>query len=316
MRPRSCDAPIPRSRRERRPRAAAARGPRSGRARHGSAAPGPPMTICPPGPSGASRCRSGWSPCSTSRQPRHDRHGRAAGSAAVHRRPAAISSARVVLPTPAGPAQQDRVGGAPRTMASIAASAGPWPRVRAPSTSGSGGGGLARRALLGRRRGRRAIAVGRVGRSLGGRPLLRRGRLGVGRGRVAAVGSGSSRPACASPLLGRLVGARRARGLGRCARLGRRPALGGGRGLASGDVGAAVAATTIPGPVPLPPAWWPSCARSCASSSGGTSLHSPDSRLGAGDRSPWSGRGPRLSGRGPRSYERSCGAAVRPLTSG
>ena len=96
--------------------------------------PGPPMTTWPPGPSGPRRCRSGWSPRSTRRQPRHDRQGRTAGSDAVHRSPAARSSASVVLPTPPGPAQQDRVRRAARTMASIAASAAPWPRVRAPST--------------------------------------------------------------------------------------------------------------------------------------------------------------------------------------
>ena len=86
--------------------------------------------------------------------------------------------------------------------------------------------------------------------------------------------------------------------------------------VSSADVGAAVAATIDSGAGAAGAGLVASCARNWASSSGGTSLHSPDSRLGAGDRSPWSGRGPRLSGRGPRSYERSCGAVVRPLTSG
>ena len=76
-----------------------------------------------PGPSGARRWRSGWSPCSTSRHPRQDRHGRAAGSrpctAARPRGRARASSCRRRPARSAG----SRAARAPRTMASIAASA-------------------------------------------------------------------------------------------------------------------------------------------------------------------------------------------------
>jgi hypothetical protein len=72
--------------------------------------PGPPITTWRPGPSGPSRWRSGWEPCSTSRHARHTRHGRVAGSSAVHSSPAARSSASVVLPMPDGPTSRMACG--------------------------------------------------------------------------------------------------------------------------------------------------------------------------------------------------------------
>ena len=230
---------------------------------------------------------------------------------------ARASSCRPRLARSAGSAW----GGAPRTMASIAASAGPWPRVRAPSTTDAQAEAGLRGARASSAPPRSPRRRHRPRRSMPWSPVRFFGAAGLALGRRRR--RPSSDPAVAAglrvaALLGRVVGARRARGLGRRARRGRRPAL---RvrvavlGPPTSGPARRVRRST-PGPVPLARAWWPSCARSWASSSGGTSLHSPDSRLGAGDRSPWSGRGPRLSGRGPRSYERSCGAAVRPLTSG
>ena len=95
-------------------------------------ASGPPMTTWRPGPAGPRRWRSGWLPCSTSRHARHVRHGRAS-TAAVHNSPAAMSSARVVLPTPSGPTRRTAWGTGPRIIVAAAASAAACPRVRAPS---------------------------------------------------------------------------------------------------------------------------------------------------------------------------------------
>ena len=115
-------------------------------------APDPPMTIWPPGPSGANRCRSGWSPCSTSRQPRHDRHGRAAGSAACTTArppgPARASSCRPRLARSAG--------------SRAAAPLGPWPRSRRVPVRGHASGHRPRRRV------RRRRACGSSGAS--GRP--------------------------------------------------------------------------------------------------------------------------------------------------
>jgi len=87
--------------------------------------------ICSPAPSGARRCRSGWFPCATLRHAGHSRQGRSIGSSAVHRSPAARSSARVVLPTPGGPTTRTDCGGRPVTIARrTPASASGWPRVR------------------------------------------------------------------------------------------------------------------------------------------------------------------------------------------
>ena len=99
------------------------------------------MTTWRPGPTGPSRWRSGWPPCSTSRQARQTRHGRSAG-AAVHSRPAARSSASVVLPTPSGPTNRTACGAGPRTMAATASSAAACPRVRAPSMAGDQAGSV------------------------------------------------------------------------------------------------------------------------------------------------------------------------------
>ena len=208
-----------------------------------------------------------------------------------------------------------------------AAPRGPWPRSRRAPVRGHASGRRPRRdqAEAGLRVARflGAAAVAEPSPSAASVDALADARFFGAAGLASAVAvSPPSDPAVAAGLrvarfLGAVVGARRARGLGRCARLGRRPALAVRSRSRRRDVGAACRLRrSTPGPVPLPRGLVASCARSWASSSGGTSLHSPDSRLGAGERSPWSGRGPRLSGRGPRSYERSCGAAVRPLTSG
>ena len=63
------------------------------------------MRICPPAPDGARRCTSGWLSCSTLRQAAQARQGRSPGSSARQSRPAARSSASVVLPARAGPAR-------------------------------------------------------------------------------------------------------------------------------------------------------------------------------------------------------------------
>ncbi len=90
---------------------------------------GSPMTTWPPAPSGPSRCRSGWFPVATSRQARQARQGRSERSGAMHRRPAARSSARVVLPTEAGPTRRTACGARPATIRATAPSATGWPRV-------------------------------------------------------------------------------------------------------------------------------------------------------------------------------------------
>ena len=82
--------------------------------------------------SAPSRCTSGWLPCSRARQPRHVRHGRAAGSSFRQSRPAARSSASVVLPTPGGPARSSACGMPEASIAVTAATAAGWPRVRNP----------------------------------------------------------------------------------------------------------------------------------------------------------------------------------------
>ena len=144
---------------------------------------------------------------------------------AVHRRPAARSSARVVLPTPSGPARSTACGAGPRTIAATAASAAAWPRVRAPSIRDPGPvrpgrsppssevarrfGGASVAAALGRGRGVRGSLRLPRGARLGGR---RRRRGGLA-GHVAVHCRGS----------GRLGGRRRPgrRRLPRGARLGR-----------------------------------------------------------------------------------------------
>ncbi len=82
--------------------------------------PGPPITTWRPGPTGSRRWRSGWVRWSTSRQARHARHGRV-DTSAVHMRPAARSSASVVLPTPSGPTMSTACGTGPRIIAATAA---------------------------------------------------------------------------------------------------------------------------------------------------------------------------------------------------
>ena len=62
-----------------------------------------------------------------------------------HNRPAATSSANVVLPTPAGPVTSTPWGIPPRSIASAATTAAGWPRVRNPGVGSGGGLGLAPR---------------------------------------------------------------------------------------------------------------------------------------------------------------------------
>ena len=93
-----------------------------------------PILIWSPAPDGASRCRSAWLPCSTIRQVRHARQGRSAPTAPVHSSAAARSSARVNLPTEAGPLISTACGTCEPSMAWTAATAAGWPTVRKPST--------------------------------------------------------------------------------------------------------------------------------------------------------------------------------------
>src|SRR5262249_46255021 len=147
---------------------------------------------------------------------------------------AARSSASVVLPTPSGPTNRTAWGTAPRTIASTAARAAGWPRVRAPSTVRSGGLGRGRRlprgALLRGGRGGAVLARGagrarRLGRRLGRRPRLpsrlgsRRLRLGNG---IVRGGRCGRRGLPGRPRLRGRLGRRLGRGLARRARLARR----------------------------------------------------------------------------------------------
>ena len=84
---------------------------------------------------GPGRARGGGGPGGCRARPAGTpgRRGTAARrAAAVHSSPAAMSSARVVLPTPSGPTRRTAWGTAPRIIVAAAASAAACPRVRAP----------------------------------------------------------------------------------------------------------------------------------------------------------------------------------------
>ena len=247
------------------------------------------------------------------------------------RRPGRRRAARPRGPSPASscrrrPARSSRraCGAPPRTIPPIAASAGAWPRVRAPSIAASrprrsapcAGRAASSPGASARRRPRRRLGRARRRRLARRRPLLRGRRVGVGPAR-RPPSRPSMRPACGSPSASVRVGRRRrSRGLGRRPGRGRlagrlrlrRVDL---RRASAGRQAAPSAGRDATGLLAI-------CAMSCASSSGGTSLHSSLPRRGAGARHrrcrrrhpTGAGRG-RTSGPGARRLP-----GVRPLTSG
>ena len=313
----------------------------------------PPMTTCRPGPTGASRWRSGCPPCSTSRHARHARQGRSAG-AAVHNSPAARSSARVVLPTPSGPTRSTAWGAFPRTMAVTAVSAAGCPLVLAPSIGersvgqvvGFGRGRLAGRSTL-RGRGDGDLGIGGAASSAAaavsaGAAVALEAAVFRGARGLATLGAGASgsvpftsdtsaTATGASSLAAAALadGLRVARGLAAAAVVpaGLRAARVFGAGAAVSVVTASSAETdsmaatastvssiTGDGACRLGAGFWATWARSIASSSGGTSLHGSFELRGAGGAE-------RSTGRSPRLYDLSCALAAcsscgRALTSG
>ena len=275
-----------------------------------------------------------WFPVKTMRHARHARHGRPDGSAAVHSRPTARSSARVVFPTAGGPTRRTACGGVPFTIRSMAASADDWPRVRHRPVRADAAATLAGSVI----RSDGPVAAGPLGRS-----SLRR--LGLLRAGARRFGCGAPRPGLRPGVWGRRLGPGRATALRRfggsrravSSRLGgslrlggrsrrRRPAglrgraadlrvraLGGLRpgrvrrfGASAGAPASAPVAATGAAPASRPRLAgrssdrFDTCARRSASSSGGTSLHGSSERaVGVRSRS-----GVRSAGHDPRAEAR------------